>query len=133
MRDPVSRLAKLLLMDPREYVSPVAPGQVPAPVWDENKFIAGRLTHSAHLKFWGEVVLHGHPDRKRLLFNMKGMEPDFQHFRGRFGGKPYDCDAPPNREFRNNWPDLTFERARVESYGQAPRIERVARAVLENI
>ena len=64
MRDPVSRLAKLLLMDPREYVSPVAPGQVPAPVWDENKFIAGRLTHDVHLKllqgFWKkpETALH---------------------------------------------------------------------------
>jgi hypothetical protein len=45
VRDPVSRLAKLLSMNPRDFASPVAPGQVSAPVWDENKFIAGRLAH----------------------------------------------------------------------------------------
>ena len=45
VRDPLSRLAKLLSMNPRDFASPVAPGQVSAPVWDENKFIAGRLAH----------------------------------------------------------------------------------------
>jgi hypothetical protein len=101
-------------MNPRDYTSPVAPGQVPAPVWDENKFIAGRLTHDVHLKFWGEVALHGHPDRERLLFSMRGMQPAFQRFRGRFAGKSYDCDSPPDREFRNNWPDA------LTSTGESP-------------
>lgn len=114
VRDPVSRLEVLLSMDPQKYVSPVAPEQVPAPVWDDSRFMAGRLTHTRHLRFWEDVVLWEHPDKEKLLVDMRSMSPSFQRFRGSFAGKNYDCDSPPPRVFRNNWPDG------LTSTGEAP-------------
>ena len=101
---PISRLAQLLDMDPADYV-PVAGAEVPAPVWDETKFKAGRLSHPNHKKFWEELILDEHPEKERLLEAMAGMRPQryFSRFRGRFAGKAYDCEEPPPRVFRNNF------------------------------
>ena len=94
LESPVSRLAQLLDIDPADYV-PVAGAEVPAPVWDETKFRAGRLSHPRHLKFWEELILDGHPEKVRLLEAMAGMRPQryFNRFRGRFAGKSYDRAA----------------------------------------
>jgi hypothetical protein len=75
-------------------------------VWDEHKFVAGRLSNHEHIRFWEEVVLVGHPEKDRLLEAMRGMRPHryFKRYRGRFAGKYYDCEEPPPRVFRNNWP-----------------------------
>ena len=51
LKSPVARLAQLLEMDPESYTR-VAGAELPAPVWDDNKFIAGRLSNPCHLKFW---------------------------------------------------------------------------------
>ena len=92
-------------MEPAKYTPPSAPCRVPAPVFDESKFRAGRLSLDIHLDFWEKVVLGDHPDKLRILDNMRGMQPEFRRFRGRFGGRSYDCNEPPPRVFRNNWPD----------------------------
>ena len=106
LASPVSRLAQLLDMSPADYVL-VAGAEVPAPVWDETKFRAGRLSHPHHLKFWEELILDGHPEKERLLEAMAGMRSQryFNRFRGRFAGKSYDCEEPPPRIFRNNFQD----------------------------
>ena len=57
---PTSRLAQLLDMDHADYV-PRAGAEVPAPVWDETTFRAGRLLHPHHKKFWEELILDDHP------------------------------------------------------------------------
>lgn len=100
---PLKRLEQLVGMEPSAYSLPAA-AEIPAPVWDEHKFRAGRLSHSVHLQFWDEVVLVGHPQRERILDAMRGMRPQryFKRYRGRFAGVNYDCDEPPARVFRNN-------------------------------
>lgn len=80
---------------------------LPAPVWDDTKFKAGRLSRICHRRFWEEVILVDHPQKDYLLQNMEGLDPAryFRRFTGRFAGKSYDSDTPPHRIFRNNWPD----------------------------
>ena len=104
LRSPITRLAQLLDMNPVDYVA-VEGAELPAPVWDENKFMASRLERPCHLQFWKELILPNHPDRERLLEAMRGMKPQryFRRFRGRFAGVSYDCDSPPPRVFRNNF------------------------------
>ena len=89
----------------------VTPGperdELPAPVWIDSRFKAGKLAEKHHISFWEEVILKSHPRKEFILENMRGMDPRkyFAHFKGRFAGKQYDCDFPPSRHFRNNWTD----------------------------
>lgn len=104
-KDPIGSLESLLSV---VGTSPtVAAGELPAPVWDDSRFKAGRLAKTSHLNFWRDVVLVDNPRKDYILENMKGMDPAryFCRFRGRFAGKFYDCSEPPSRHFRNNWPD----------------------------
>ena len=67
LASPISRLAQLLGMSSAEY-TPVAGAELPAPVWDETKFKAGRLLRPHHLSFWEELaILDKHPEKERLL------------------------------------------------------------------
>jgi hypothetical protein len=89
-------------MNPEDYV---ASNGVPGPVWDEKFFTAGRLAKPQHIQFWEEFVLQSHPEKERLLECLKGMRPSFRRFSGKFAGKYYDCNLPPERIFQNRWPE----------------------------
>lgn len=104
--NPVEELSRLLAMQPSGCISTHADTALPAPVWDENHFKAGRITHDVHIEFWEQVILRDHPQKEYLMENIRGMRPQryFQKFKGRFAGKQYDCTSPPARIFRNNWP-----------------------------
>jgi hypothetical protein len=98
----LKRLEVLLNMNPGDYSAP--PG-VPGPLWEEKCFKAGRLSQPQHVEFWERFVLKDHPEKDRLLACLRGMKPEFRHFRGRFAGRWYDCASPPARVFKNNWPE----------------------------
>ena len=76
------------------------------PMWDENHFAAGRLSRVDRLAFWKDVILPRHPRKEFIMENLQGMRPSryFQHFKGTFMGKSYDCASPPPRIFSNHWP-----------------------------
>lgn len=101
----MSSLESLLFEDNTEL--PADSDKLPAPVWDNTKFRAGRLSLELHLNFWEEVILKENPKKDYILENMQGMDPAryFGRFRGRFAGRFYDCSSPPSRHFRNNWPE----------------------------
>jgi hypothetical protein len=100
--NPLQRLNALLNMDPKDYSAPMG---VPGPLWEEKCFKAGRLAQPQHIEFWEMFVLKDHPEKNRLLACLRGMAPEFHRFTGRFAGRSYDCDIPPARVFKNNWPE----------------------------
>ena len=118
LKDPIGSLEQLLSGD-------VVPGpehdELPAPVWKDSKFKAGKLAEERHIAFWEEVILHDHPRKEFILENMRGMDPAryFTNFKGRFAGKEYDCNFPPSRQFRNNWTDeLTSTGQKQEDWAE---------------
>ena len=58
------------------------------PVFDEDRFVAGRLSSEVHVRFWDEFVLAGQPDRQYILGNLQGirLETFLQRFEGEFKG-----------------------------------------------
>ena len=118
LKDPIGSLKQLLSGN-------VVPGpehdELPAPVWKDSKFKAGKLAEERHAAFWEEVILHDHPRKEFILENMRGMDPAryFTNFKGRFAGKEYDCNFPPSRHFRNNWTDeLTSTGQKQEDWAE---------------
>ena len=91
-------------MEPESCFPPDA--EVAAPVWDEHKFVAGRLSNQEHIRFWEEMILIGHPDKDKLFEAMCGMRPHryFKRYRGRFAGQYYGCDKTPSRVLCKNGP-----------------------------